>query len=71
MNLQGVSNDLPVFNGNGRLYRLERGALVELDFVKAPVEGPSVYDIVVVDNGRSLRAYDPSGKDIPRAAKGT
>jgi hypothetical protein len=58
----GVSNGLPVFNGNGRLYRLEGGALVELDFVKAPVEGASVYDIVVVDNGRLLRAYDPSGK---------
>jgi hypothetical protein len=58
----GVSNGLPVFNGNGRLYRLEGGALVELDFVKTPVEGASVYDIVVVDNGRLLRAYDPSGK---------
>jgi hypothetical protein len=58
----GVSNGLPVFKGNGRLYRLEGGALVELDFVKAPVERASVYDIVVVDNGRLLRAYDPSGK---------
>jgi hypothetical protein len=58
----GVSNDLPVFKGDGRLYRLEGGALVELDFVKAPVERASVYDIVVVDNGRLLRAYDPSGK---------
>jgi hypothetical protein len=58
----GVSNGLPVFKANGRLYRLEGGALVELDFVKAPVERASVYDIVVVDNGRLLRAYDPSGK---------
>jgi len=58
----GVSNSLPVFKGNGRLYRLEGGALVELDFVKAPVERASVYDIVVVDNGRLLKAYDPSGK---------
>jgi hypothetical protein len=65
----GVSNGLPVFKGNGRLYRLEGGALVELDFVKAPVERASVYDIVVVDNGRLLRAYDPSGKtflDLPK-----
>jgi hypothetical protein len=51
-----------VFNGNGRLYRLKGGALVELDFVKAPVERASVYDIVVVDSGRLLRAYDPSGR---------
>jgi len=58
----GVSNGLPVFKDNGRLYRLEGGALVELDFVKTPVERASVYDIVVVDNGRLLRAYDPSGK---------
>jgi hypothetical protein len=58
----GVSNGLPVFKGNGRLYRLEGGALVELDFVKAPVERASVYDIVVIDNGMLLRAYDPSGK---------
>jgi len=58
----GISNGLPVFKGNGRLYRLEGGALVELDFVKAPVEKASVYDIVVIDNGRLLRAYDPSGK---------
>jgi len=58
----GVSNSLPVFKGNGRLYRLEGGALVELDFVKAPVEKVSVYDIVVVDNARLLRAYDHSGK---------
>ena len=58
----GVSSGLPVFKGDGRLYRLEGGALVELDFVKAPVERASVYDIVVVDNGRLLRAYDPSGK---------
>jgi hypothetical protein len=58
----GISNGLPVFKGNGRLYRLEGGALVELDFVKAPVERASVYDIVVVDNGRLLRAYDASGK---------
>ena len=58
----GVSNELPVFKGNGMLYRLEGGALVELDFVKAPVERASVYDIVVVDNGRLLRAYDISGK---------
>jgi len=58
----GVSNGLPVFKGNGRLYRLEGGALVELDFVKSPVERASVYDIVIVDNGRLLRAYDPSGK---------
>jgi hypothetical protein len=58
----GVSNGLPVFKGDGRLYRLEGGALVELDFVKAPVERASVYDIVVVDSGRLLRAYDPSGK---------
>jgi len=58
----GVSNGLPVFKGDGRLYRLEGGALVELDFVKAPVERASVYDVVVVDNGRLLRAYDPSGR---------
>jgi hypothetical protein len=58
----GVSNGLPVFKGDGRLYRLEGGALVELDFVKAPVERASVYDIVVVDNGRLLWAYDPSEK---------
>jgi len=58
----GVSNGLPVFEGDERLYRLEGGALVELDFVKVPVERASVYDIVVVDNGRLLRAYDPSGK---------
>jgi hypothetical protein len=58
----GVSNGLPVFKGNGRLYRLEGGALVELDFVKGHVERASVYDIVVVDDGRLLRAYDPSGK---------
>ena len=58
----GVSNGLPVFKGDGGLYRLEGGALVELDFVKAPVERASVYDIVVVDSGRLLRAYDPSGK---------
>jgi hypothetical protein len=58
----GVSNGLPVFKGDGRLYRPEGGALVELDFVKAPVERASVYDIVVVDSGRLLRAYDPSGK---------
>jgi len=58
----GVSNGLPVFKGNGKLYRLEGGALVELDFVKAPVERASVYDIMVVDDRRLLRAYDPSGK---------
>jgi hypothetical protein len=66
----GVSNSLPVFKGDGRLHRLEGSALVELDFVKAPVERASVYDIVV-DNGRLLRAYDPSGRNIPRVAKGT
>jgi hypothetical protein len=58
----GISNGPPVFNGNGRLYRLEGRALVELDFIKAPVEKVSVYDIVVLDNGRLLRAYDLSGK---------
>jgi hypothetical protein len=58
----GVSNGLPVFNGNGRLYRLEGGALAELDFVKVPVERASVYDIMVVDDRRLLKAYDPSGK---------
>jgi hypothetical protein len=40
----GASNGLPVFNGDGRLCRLERGGLVELDFVEAPAlgaEGPA------------------------------
>jgi len=57
----GVSSGLPVFRINNKLYRLEGGALVELDFAKG-VEKASVHDIVVVDNGRLLRAYDPAGK---------
>jgi hypothetical protein len=65
----GVSNGLPVFKANGRLYRLEGGALVELDYVKSPVETAYVYDIVVVDNGGSLTAYDQSGKAFLELAK--
>jgi hypothetical protein len=65
----GVSNGLPVFKANGRLYRLEGGALVELDYVKSPVEVAYVYDIVVVDNGGSLTAYDQSGKAFLELAK--
>jgi hypothetical protein len=57
----GASSGLPVFNINNKLYRLEGGALVELDFAKG-VEKASVHDIIVVDNGRLLRAYDPAGK---------
>ena len=66
----GVSGGLPVFNINNKLYRLEGGALVELDYVKGPVNNASVQDIVVVDNSNLLRAYDPAGRlylEIPKS----
>ena len=57
----GVSGGLPVFNINSKLYRLEGGALVELDYVKDPVSSVSVQDIIV-DNSTLLRAYDAAGR---------
>ena len=66
----GVTGGLPVFNTSSKLYRLEGGALVELDYVKGLVNTASAQDIIVVDNSTHVKAYDPAGRlylELPKS----
>gem|GEM_PF-953949 len=60
----GLHQELPVFKVMNELYRLEGGALTPLDCVKQlPEEAvATASDIIAVDYGHGLAAYDVNGK---------
>lgn len=67
----GLHQELPVFKVGDRLYRLEGGALTPLDYVK-PFPRDAVAtarDVIAVDYGYGLAAYDVSGKQLLNTPK--
>ncbi|MEM4592917.1 MAG: hypothetical protein QW196_05910 [Sulfolobales archaeon] len=65
----GFHQHLPVFSVNGKLHRLEGGALVDLN-VKLPEKAiATTRDITVIDAGDSLTAYDVNFKQVLNVPK--
>ncbi|MEM1891227.1 MAG: hypothetical protein QXI45_02370, partial [Thermofilaceae archaeon] len=65
----GFHQHLPVFSVNGKLHRLEGGALVDLN-VKLPKKAiATTRDITVIDAGDSLTAYDVNFKQVLNVPK--
>jgi len=60
----GFFMNLPVLSINSKLYRLEEGALIQLEKIGEVKGSATASDVAVIDEGNFVKAYDISFKPI-------